>query len=451
MILKKLKYALFATLILFALPTDTYSQFFGKYPTNVRYIAGGFNNKRPYFKHLDAALNDVKALATTDNIYVFWLLSDSLQVADWDSVYNNGLSMKDSIDNHYVAEGKIKWGGFGTGGTGGGSTTALTAPDGYTTHYDLWKWTQSNLTSFYTRLSENQDSIDLKLWELIVYTDSVYLYIENDTLKLRSASVTSLLSHDRPDTTLTAYLAENQTLSGDNILSGDINVTGALRLPDGNNNTGVSRSIWSASNKPYWSGSGAAGDSSLILSVNTDDGGLNNDSLVTWWNLNPIVRDSIQAQTWINLDQEVQDSIRMQWGGMAFADSAEVITCAVNVWSVITNPDDSLWGDLFDKGDIVFDGDSIQCETAGYYKIDYSLSYSGSNTDTWYTAIFLDNVKQSYGQTERGMSGSDQGVVAGSLILYADANEWISLRVMNDVNSNDLTALAGNITIIRIY
>jgi len=450
MILKKLKYAIFAALILFALPTETTAQFFGKYPTNVRYLAGGLNNKRPYFKHLNAILNDVKALATSDNPYVFWLLSDSLQVADWDSVYNEGLSMIDSINNHYVAEGKIKWGGFGTGGSGGG-VTSLTPPDGLTTHYDLWKWTQSNLTSFYTRISLNQDSIDLKLWELIVYTDSTYLYIENDTLKLRTASINSLLDHDRPDTTLTVYLAEDNTLSGDNTFSGDNNVTGSLRIPDGNNDTGVSRVFWSATNKPYYSGSGAAGDSSEFLLISTDDGGLRNDSLITWWNLNSTVRDSMQNQTWINLAQAVKDSIRLVWGGQYFADSAEVIAAAVNVWSPITNTTNSLWNDAFDTGDLVFDGDSIQCETAGYYKIDYSLSFIGANTDVWYTAIFLENVKQEYGQTERGMSGTDAGVVAGTCIVYATADDWISLRAMNDVNSNDITVLTGNITVRRLW
>jgi len=81
-----------------------------RYPTNVRYIAGNYLNQSPYYNNLLSALNNVKASATLTNPYVFQIDSDTLYISDWDSVYQSGgLSMIDSIEQHYV--GKIKFSG----------------------------------------------------------------------------------------------------------------------------------------------------------------------------------------------------------------------------------------------------------------------------------------------------------------------------------------------------
>lgn len=120
-----------------------------RYPANVRYIAGGYSDSRPYFSTLNAALNDVKPYATSDNPYVFWLMSDTLQIADWDSVYNDGLSMSDSIYTHYVSAGKIKWAGFdidtSKGGRGGSSVLNLESMAATTPYFNIARWDSSGL------------------------------------------------------------------------------------------------------------------------------------------------------------------------------------------------------------------------------------------------------------------------------------------------------------------
>lgn len=294
--IKNLKYIFLGVALFFLTPTDTFGQLFTRHPTNVRYIGGGFNDKRPYFNTLEAALNDVKSYATAQNPYAFFVASDTIQIADWDSVFTeSGLTMKDSIDVYYVAEGKIKWFGFGQGG-GGTGITSLTAPANQTTYYNLWTWTgQTGLSTFYNRLAENQDSIDLKLWELIIYTDSVTCYIENDTLKVRESWVTALIAAEgtRPDTTIIAYKTIAQVISGNWEFDGDITIdAGSLRLPSANNNTGVSRVIWSSGNIPYWSGSGAVGDTSIIALLNPSTGTFRRDSVVAWPDLQDEVQDS---------------------------------------------------------------------------------------------------------------------------------------------------------------
>lgn len=415
------------------------AQLYMKHPTDVRYIGGNMTNKRPYYKGLNASLNDVKALATSERPYVFWVVSDTVNVFDWDSVYNQGLSMRDSIQVHYVAEGKIKWGGFMIAGTGGGSggTDIHAPPSGTTTHYSLWTWSgQSGLDTWQSRLGLNADSIDLKLWELIVYTDSVYLYVENDTLKMRTSTITALIDHERPDTTIILYETSDATITGNWTIDGNLTIgTGSLRLPAANNNGGTSRVIWSSSNTPYWSGSGAIGDTSKVVLQDIDTGLLNLDSLITWNNLN----------------QAVKDSVLSVWHSMGFSDSSETIAATVDIWYPVTNVTNNLWSVGTEFGDIVMTGDSMQVTTAGYYEINYNLSFSGANADEYHTALWINNVMiAGFGHIHTGMTASNADGVSAHAVLYVPATHWISVRIMNSANSNDPTLINGDFVIKKL-
>jgi len=63
----------------------------------------------------------------------------------------------------------------------------IVAPTEHTNNYDIPKWT-TGLFDWQDSVSTGMDIIDTTLYSLIVYTDSVYLYVENDTLKFRSSS-----------------------------------------------------------------------------------------------------------------------------------------------------------------------------------------------------------------------------------------------------------------------
>lgn len=298
--MKNLKYLFFSILLICSI-APTFGQLAIRYPTDVRYIGGGYIDKRPQFSTLEAALNDVKDYATINRPYVFWVSSDTINIADWDSVFTeSGLTMKDSIDLYYVAEGKIKWGGFGFGGSGSSESTIIPTQTETTTHYSYPNWDQNNgvLSLWIRDLAQATDSIDQHIWDLIVYTDSAYLYIENDTLKLRTNTVTALVNSvaGRPDTTIIAYNAQNEIITGDWEFDGDITIdAGSLRLPTANNRTSTSRILWSASNNLYWSHSGAAGDSGQVAMLNASGtyvGQLRNSNTVGWANLTDGVKDS---------------------------------------------------------------------------------------------------------------------------------------------------------------
>lgn len=268
--------------------TPTQAQIYQKFPTNVRYIGGGYNNVRPFFKTLEAALNDVKPLATASNPYAFWLASDSLWVADWDSVFTtSGLTMKDSIDIYYVTTGKIKWMPFGLGGSSGSGTATIITQDDSTLHYKWPAWNQSNVALPIWQRKEGMamDSIDEEVWRLIVYTKNP-LYIENDTLRI---DTTGLGIGDgvgwTPDTTTVVRTAGDQTISGNKILSGTATITGNLQIPGSNVTTGIARHLWGSATNIYYSGSGASDDSTIISLIDYDTKHAIIDTFITSANL----------------------------------------------------------------------------------------------------------------------------------------------------------------------
>ena len=157
-----------------------------RFPANVRYIANGYIDQTPYFGTLRGALNNVKAFATLSNPYVFCVDGDTSRISDWRTGYNHGLSMKDSVDQYYVATGKIKWAGFSFGGSG---SIFIPSTDKLTLHYNVPSWTQTNNFNMFwqKQLGQALDTLDQRIWDLIIYVDTSYLYIQNDTLKVKSS------------------------------------------------------------------------------------------------------------------------------------------------------------------------------------------------------------------------------------------------------------------------
>jgi len=274
--------------VVLTLTTVTTAQVYQKFPTNVRYIGGGYNDVRPFFKTLEAALNDVKPLATVANPYVFWLASDSLWVADWDSVFTeSGLTMKDSIDIYYVAAGTIKWMPFGLGG--GGGEAVIIEQDDATLHYNWPSWDQTNIALPLWQRQEGQkaDSIDEEVWRLIVYTKTP-LYIENDTLKIDTTNLGGATSGWNPDTTTVLRTTGDQSFTGTKTNAGTLRNTGTLdfsgsgniQLPASNGATGTARRLWgtgsAGTSNIYYSGSGGAGDTNSVALINLATGELRN-------------------------------------------------------------------------------------------------------------------------------------------------------------------------------
>ena len=419
--------------IVLTLTTVTTAQVYQKFPTNVRYIGGGYNNVRPFFKTLEAALNDVKPLATVSNPYVFWLASDSLWVADWDSVFTgSGLTMKDSIDIYYVQTGKIKWMPFGFGGSGEGAN--IIAQDDVTLHYNWPTWDQTNIALPLWQRQEGakDDSVDEEIWRLIVYT-ATPLYIENDTLKIDTTGLGGGSGGWDPDTTTFIRTTGDQSFSGTKTNAGtlrntgtlDFSVNGNIQLPASNGAAGTARRLWgtgsAGTSNIYYSGSGAAGDTNAVAMVDLSTGLLRN-TVVGYGNLTSALIDSIKYL------------IKPPHASLEF-DSIYTPAVTQNVYTKITPgfTEEELYR-------VTFAGDTatIANNAGGDYKIFVFFAiYDGATSDDFVFQIRINNVAvHTFGATGAG-AGTYANVATMHYEEAMSPGDDISLYVTNVANNND--------------
>lgn len=138
------------------------------------------------------------------------------------------------------------------------------------------------------------------------------------------------------------------------------------------------------------------------------------------------------------------------YGTSGFADSASTPAMSQNVYYQVTNAANNLFTDGINVGNMVWTGDSTQVNTNGNYEIEWDLSYSGVNTDDYHISLFVNNVEQSgKGEGQRSMTSAKIGSSSGHTILTITAGHWVSLRIKNVANDNDVTFVAGNISITK--
>ncbi len=148
----------------------------------------------------------------------------------------------------------------------------------------------------------------------------------------------------------------------------------------------------------------------------------------------------------------VEGVLVLQHGFMAFGDSTQTIALTEDVYAKITQESDSLYSTyVIDTATFLFQGDSIKILTAGHIDLSWTLSYStGGGSEVVHGAIFINNIIQANrGRWTRTTSTNDIGNVCGAFAYTASANDWISFRVMNETNNNDIVAKAGNVVIHR--
>ena len=426
-----------------------------RHPTDVRYIAGNYTANAPFFPLLGQALNDVKAYATSNRPYTFWIMSDTVNVADWDSVYNTGgVDMADSVYTYYVLTGKIKWAGFpidtSLGGSGTGSGTGEIDPIINTDNYSFWRGDSSarNPSQWAERMSRNWMTLDSILTADIVirFVDTDDLNVSGDTLYLGpvagapagigTANFTTELYDTHIDSTTYLRTTTDQDIDGIKTYHTEINFadSGGIKLGT-DPNTGESRWLFGSTGALYYRASGTVYEVGLIDSTTA----IPKKTSVDWSSLAAAVKDSISGWS---------------YGTMGFADSSVTIAMTQNAYFSITNPTNDLWTDGLEYGgDLTWTGDSVRA-VAGDYEISWDLSFSGTNLDAYHISLWINNVEQvGKGEGIVSMVGNhDDGVVnvSGHTILNLAGAYWISLRIKNTVNANDATVVAGNFVIKQL-
>ena len=154
------------------------------------------------------------------------------------------------------------------------------------------------------------------------------------------------------------------------------------------------------------------------------------------------------APEWDSDDGGVGSLNAVIYGSMSFADSAETITATGGgTWDPITNATNNLFT-VGESTDITMQGDSVTVATSGIYVLTYSLSFNAGNNSDYRTGLRINNsVTALTGRTDRGMGGTDAGVVAVSGILDLTAGDDIILVFQEDAGTSDPTFHAGNFSI----
>ena len=434
------------------------AQWTERHPTNVRYIAGNYTEATPFFNTLVGALNDVKTYATSNDPYVFWIMSDTLQIADWDSIYNNGAEMADSIYTDYVLTGKIKWAGFpidtSMGGSGTGSGTGEIDPVENTDTYSFWRGDSSsrNPSAWAERMSRNWMTLDSILTADIVirFIDTDDLRVSGDTLYLGpvadpggpagigTAGFTTELYTTHIDSTTYLRTTIDQDIDGIKTFHTEINFADSGGIMLGTDPfAGKARWLFASTASLYYRSSGTVYEVALKDSAT--------DALVG------------TTVGYEDLSAAAQDSISgWSFGTMGFADSSETIAITQNIYSPITNAENTLWTTGYQYGgDLTFTGDSVQVAAEGPYEIDWDISFAGVDTDVYKFSLWVDNVKQGgKGEATVDRTGAITtdivNVSAHTIISALDSGVWISLRVTETANGNDASIIAGNFTIKQL-
>lgn len=441
--MKSFKYILLGLAMLFAVDTAM-AQLTLYFPKNIKFIGGGFQSKDPYYPTLESALNKVKATATSDNPYGFWIASDTLWIADWDSVFTeSGLTMKDSIDIYYVATGKIKWMPIGFGSTGGSGST-IVAPDDVTLRYQWPTWDQVNfaLSLWQRMIGAAIDSIDEEVFRLIVYT-ATPLYIENDTLKI-DVDALNITAGWNPDTTTVMRTTGTFTNTATNTWGGTNTTTGSqvfsgsgnIQLPASNGASGQPRRIWGTTDNIYYSGAGGVGDSASVAMIDLATGELRN--VVVGWNT---LTAALQA---------IIDGKAVAEPPHTFMDEASYTpnVTGAGVYTKITPT-----FNVVEAHDMTVAGDSITVLTnyAGSFFIQIVFTIQNAAADDFTLQIRKNNVSE---HSVRFTGAGASEYIAVSTMHYFQglvAGDDISFYITNTVDADDPVMTEINIFMYRIH
>ena len=197
-------------------------------------------------------------------------------------------------------------------------------------------------------------------------------------------------------------------------------------------------------------------DTLTMLNINPVNLGIDPDSISTYYGIHHISQTapiigadktyflySEYGDNYLNGDLDVTGLIKNEppHAAMSFEDETESPAMAQNIWSKLTNATDNLFATT-DASGITQAADSLTVTVAGDYMINASVSFSGTNTDVYEFAIFVNEVLASP-KMVRSTSSTDIGSV--SLPFYIDGlsiGDDISLRIRNTFNNNDATLVA---------
>jgi hypothetical protein len=139
------------------------------------------------------------------------------------------------------------------------------------------------------------------------------------------------------------------------------------------------------------------------------------------------------------------------YGEMGFGDSTRTIALTQNVFSVVTNSNNTLWSTAaIDLHNVTYSGDSLIIDSAGVYQINAQLSVEGTNASIIRMGVFINGALAC---TCTGWQQLSNNLIVQLTYINIDTlnvGDVVQVVITNTANSDDIDAIGGKITINKI-
>jgi len=167
-------------------------------------------------------------------------------------------------------------------------------------------------------------------------------------------------------------------------------------------------------------------------------------------------QNSIEISDTLDIATIEADTIRVDFmeyvpphAYLAFSDSAVTLDITEDVWTQITNDWTSLFS-VYDSDMITSENDEVTVIYPGSYLHNVSISFSGTNNETWGIALFKNGNKES-SKMQRYTSTNDTGNVGFSCYSEAILNDSYQIRIVNNTDSDNCVIKSGSWVILQVY
>lgn len=139
------------------------------------------------------------------------------------------------------------------------------------------------------------------------------------------------------------------------------------------------------------------------------------------------------------------------YGEMGFGDSVVTQALTQNVWHVVTNSNNTLWQtEAIDTHNVTYSGDSLIIGKAGTYQVNVELSVSGNAGSILKLNVFKNGVLVSSSSGTQQLSNNRIIQLNYTQNTQISVGDVLQVVITNSANSDDVSAISGNITVNRI-
>ena len=139
------------------------------------------------------------------------------------------------------------------------------------------------------------------------------------------------------------------------------------------------------------------------------------------------------------------------YGEMGFGDSLRTIALTQNVFSVVTNSNNTLWSTAaIDLHSVTYSGDSLIIDSAGVYQINAQLSVEGTNASIIRMGVFINGVLACTCTGWQQLSNNQIVQLTYINIETLNVGDVLQVVIANTANNDDVDAIGGKVMVNKI-